>query len=230
MSKIWMIVGAVIVVVVVGVAVWFGLSGPGEKPALMEGTEVGRSSPASEVSGGDATESALKEGDRILGDPAAPVTVIEYASLTCPHCANFHTITLPKLEDEYIEAGKVKLVYRNFPLDQLALRAAGLAACVSPERYFGFLGLLFESQSSWATAQDPLEALARLGRTAGLDDVEIDACLSNDDKLDEIVSERLEAEQSYSISSTPSFIIGGQKYSGALTMEQLQEIIGPMLP
>lgn len=230
MSKIWMIVGAVIVIVGVGAAVWFALSRTGEKPSLMQGTEVGGSSPGTEVSGSETAESDLKEGDRILGDPAAPVTVIEYASLTCPHCANFHTITLPKLEAEYIETGKVKLAFRDFPLDQLALRAAGLADCVPPERYFGFLGMLFESQSSWATAQDPLAALSRLGRTAGLDDSEIESCLSDDAKLDQIVSERLAAEQAYSISSTPSFIIGGQKYSGALTMEQLQEIIGPMLP
>lgn len=225
-----MIVGAAIVIVAVGAAVWFGLSRTAERPALMQGSGAGTSSPGSEVATATASEADLKQGDRILGDPAAPVTVIEYASLTCPHCANFHTITLPKLEAEYIEAGQVKLVFRHFPLDQLALRAAGLAQCMPPERYFGFLGMLFESQSSWATAQDPLAALARLGRTAGLDDAEIQSCLSDDDKLDEIVSGRLEAEQAYSISSTPSFVIDGQKYSGALTMEQLQEIIDPMLP
>jgi len=230
LSKIWMIVGAAIVIVAVGAAVWFGLSRTGERPALMQGPAASTSSQGSEVATTSTTEAELKQGDRILGDPAAPVTVIEYASLTCPHCANFHTITLPKLEAEYIEAGKVKLVFRHFPLDQLALRAAGLAQCMPPERYFGFLGMLFESQSSWATAQDPLAALSRLGRTAGLDDAEIESCLSDDQKLDAIVSERLEAEQTYSISSTPSFVIGGQKYSGALTMEQLQEIIDPMLP
>jgi len=230
LSKIWMIVGAAIVIVAVGAAVWFGLSRTAERPALMQGSGAGTSSPGSEVATPSTSEADLKQGDRILGDPAAPVTVIEYASLTCPHCANFHTITLPKLESEYIEAGKVKLVFRHFPLDQLALRAAGLAQCMPPERYFGFLAMLFESQSSWATAQDPLAALARLGRTAGLDDTEIESCLSDDAKLDEIVSERLVAEQTYSISSTPSFVIDGQKYSGALTMEQLQEIIDPMLP
>ena len=103
---------------------------------------------------------------QILGNPDAPVTIIEYASLTCPHCAQFHTEVLPELKERYIDPGKVRLIYRDFPLDQMALAAAALAHCAGPERYFSMLDVLFETQSNWAQADDPITAIKRLGKLA----------------------------------------------------------------
>ena len=101
-------------------------------------------------------ESAAAEAEeQALGDASAPVTIIEYASLTCPHCAEFHQDVLPALKERYIAPGKVRLIYRDFPLDERALEAAVLAHCAGPERYFGFLDVLFETQSNWARAEDP---------------------------------------------------------------------------
>lgn len=173
---------------------------------------------------------AVQPGDHVLGNPDAPVTIIEYASLTCPHCAHFHEDTLPKLKAEYIDTGKVKLVFRDFPLDKVALQASTLAECVPAERYFGFLGVLFQSQANWATASDPTAALVRLGKVGGLSAEQIDACFKDERLTDAIVAERLAGEKAFDIRSTPSFIIGGKKYSGALTFEQVQDLLKPLLP
>ena len=125
--------------------------------------------------------SAAEPGEQILGDPDAPVTLIEYASLTCPHCAQFHTEVLPDLKERYIATGKVRLIYRDFPLDERALMAAALAHCAGPDRYFGFLDVLFETQSSWARAEDYLGALKKLGKLGGMSDEQMDQCLADDE-------------------------------------------------
>ena len=169
------------------------------------------------------------EGDMVLGQPNAPVTVIEYASMTCTHCAQFEVQTLPAFEEKYIKPGKVKLIFREFPLDGLALRAAMLARCAGRERYFGVLELLFRQQEKWAQAPDPLAALARIGLIAGVPKQEFDACMADKELMDHIVQGRLDAEKSYRIESTPTFIIAGKTHSGALTMEQLDKILQPLL-
>src|SRR6185312_15839778 len=102
--------------------------------------------------------------DHVLGKADAPITITEYASLTCPHCAEFDRDTLPKIKKNWIDTGKAKLVYRDFPLDQLALRAAMLARCAPPDRYFAFINTLFQSQDTWARSSDPEQALERIGR------------------------------------------------------------------
>ena len=99
---------------------------------------------------------AAEPQEQILGDPDAPVTIIEYASLTCPHCAQFHNEVLPELKERYIAPGKVRLIYRDFPLDQVALAAAALAHCDGSDRYFSMLDVLFETQRNWARADDPI--------------------------------------------------------------------------
>ena len=115
------------------------------------------------------------------------------------------------------------------PLDGVALRAAAMAECVPRERYFGILSILFESQESWATAADPLAALAVIGKTAGLSDAEITRCTTDEAHLDTVVAERMAGDQRYSIRSTPSFIIDGKTYSGMLTTEQMQELLAPLV-
>ena len=121
-------------------------------------------------------------------------------------------------------------MFRDFPLDQVALRAATLAECAPPERYFGLLQILFQGQASWATSQDPQAALARLGKLGGLSDEQVTACLTDEKRMDAVVAERLAGEKEFAIRSTPTFVINGRKFTGALTFEQIQEIVRPMLP
>jgi protein-disulfide isomerase len=173
--------------------------------------------------------SAAEPQERILGNPDAPVTIIEYASLTCPHCAQFHTEVLPELKERYIAPGKVRLIYRDFPLDQTALAAAALAHCAGPERYFSMLDVLFETQSNWARAGDPIAALKRLGKLGGLTEQEMTACLADEELTDGILRQRLAGQNEYDIGSTPTFIIDGKAYSGSRDVEEFGELIDPLL-
>jgi len=163
--------------------------------------------------------------ERTLGKDDAPVTMIEYASLTCSHCASFHTETLPQIKEKYIDTGKVKLIYRDFPFDRLGLAASQLARCVPEKRYFGFLEVLFSQQQSWAADDNPLEALMKLARLAGLSKGAADACLENQALVDEILKRRVFAEKQWKINSTPSFIVGDQKVVGAVPFAEFEKAI-----
>jgi protein-disulfide isomerase len=176
------------------------------------------------------TARAAEVQEQVLGDPAAPVTIIEYASLTCPHCAEFHKTTLPALKAKYIDTGKVKLVMRDFPLDQYALQAAVIAHCAGPERYFAFLDALFQSQQSWARASNPTEALKQLARLGGLVPETVDACLADKSMQEGVLQMRLTGEQQFDIASTPSFVVNGQVYAGDRSVEGFSAIIDPLLP
>ena len=177
------------------------------------------------------TESSAAEpgSEQVMGAADAPVTVIEYASLTCPHCAEFHTQVLPELKERYIASGKVKLVYRDFPLDQRALEAATLAHCAGPDRYFGFLNVLFETQEKWATAAS-LDPLKQLGRLAGLSEQQMEQCLADEQLQNRILQTRLSGQDEHDVRSTPSFVIDGETYAGTRDVEAFAEIIEPLLP
>ena len=172
-----------------------------------------------------ADELPVRDDERILGQPEAPITIIEYSSLTCPHCASFHKDTLPTIKKNWIEPGKARLVYRDFPLDGLALRAAALAQCVEGEAYFGFLEALFRGQSRWARAKDPTAALAQVARLAGIDQKTFDGCISDKDVMDRLLKQKVEGTQAYDIESTPTFIINGRKVPGALKPQQFEKIL-----
>ena len=173
--------------------------------------------------------SAAEPQEQALGDPNAPVTIIEYASLTCPHCAQFHKEVLPELKERYIAPGKVRLIYRDFPLDQTALAAAALAHCAGPERYFSMLDVLFETQSNWARADDPIAALKRLGKLGGLTEQQMSACLADEQLSEGILRERLAGQNEYDIGSTPTFIIDGKAYAGSRDVEEFGKLIDPLL-
>jgi protein-disulfide isomerase len=173
--------------------------------------------------------SAAEPSEQAMGDPDAPVTLIEYASLTCPHCAQFHIEVLPDLKERYISAGKVRLIYRDFPLDQQALTAAALAHCAGPDRYFGFLDVLFETQSSWARADDYLGALKKLGKLGGMSDEQIDQCLADQELMDGIMQTRLDGQNEHQVSSTPTLVVNGEVYPGSRSIEALSEVIDPLL-
>jgi protein-disulfide isomerase len=164
-----------------------------------------------------------------LGKANATVTITEFASLTCSHCANFHENTLPLLKRDYIDTGKVRLVYRDFPFDEVALRAAMLARCIGPERYFGFLEVLFKQQATWSRAPVPLDALAQLARVAGIGDTAFRACLADRALEEYVLKGRLEGQSLHDVNSTPTFIIGGAKYAGFKTIDEMKAIIDPIL-
>lgn len=180
-------------------------------------------------SGGPAAASTypmnVGPDDRILGKADAPVTIIEYASLTCDHCVRFHRDTLPHVKTNWIDPGKARLVYRDFPLDGLALRAAMLAHCAGPERYFAFLSVIFQQHDQWAHAKEPMTALMRLVRLGGLSEAQANACLADKAIETKILTTRMEAERLYDVKSTPTFIVNGRKLSGALPYADFEKAL-----
>ncbi|MGF1641181.1 MAG: DsbA family protein [Rhodospirillales bacterium] len=174
---------------------------------------------------GGATAVEARLAERSLGDPAAPVTLVEYSSLTCPHCATFHTETLPKIKEAYIDTGLVRLVYQDYPLDAVAMAAALVARCVDPSRYFGFLDVLYRDQAKWSTVGRPLDNLKQLGRLAGLSDAAFAACLDDATLLQGVQSRAAQARQDRAITSTPTFYVNDQKIVGAQGFEAFRSVI-----
>lgn len=164
-----------------------------------------------------------------LGNAKASVTVIEYASLTCPHCAHFENDTFAAFKKKYVDTGKVRYIFRDFPLDQLGLKAAMLARCAGPDEFLGFVEALYKSQDEWAGDNDPMAALARLGLEGGVSKDQFDACMANKPLEDAIVQERLEAENKYKVDATPTFIINGEAHSGDMPLEDFDKILEPLL-
>ncbi len=175
-----------------------------------------------------ARAAEVREG--VLGSADAPVTIIEYFSMTCPHCANFHKDTLPVLKERYIDTGKLRMLLRDFPLDRYALFAAVIAHCAGNERYPAFVDVFLETQQQWLGAEDPLAALKSLGQLGGLSVEQMDACLADEKMIDAVLQMRLEGEQTYNVNSTPSFIIGGKLYAGNNSPEGFAQLIDPLLP
>jgi protein-disulfide isomerase len=173
------------------------------------------------------TEEMLAEG--AIGDEKAPVTIVEYASLTCPHCADFTTNTFDAFKAKYIDTGKVRYIYRDFPLDQVSIRAAMMVRCAGPEHFYGLLAALFKSQETWAAAKDPIEELAKYGRLAGLSKEQFDACMANKDLLDGIVKVELDAQEQLKVSATPTFIVNGIKHEGNKSLEEFDKILAPLI-
>jgi len=167
-------------------------------------------------------------GDHVMGDQKAPVTIIEYASLTCSHCASFHVQVLPELKKKWIDTGKVRLIYRDFPLDQAAARAAQIAECAGNDRYFAVLDIMFRGQLQWAVAQDPVAELSKSLRIAGLGDSEIKACLANDAVAKAVVAD-FKGGETLGVNSTPTLFINGSMYRGSRSIEDLDREIGKLV-
>ncbi len=146
--------------------------------------------------------------DEVLGKPDAPITVIEYASLTCPHCAEFEEKVIPRFKKEWIDTGKAKLIYRDYVWDAAAEAAAMISHC-SGERYFTFVETFFHSQPNWMRSANPLASLKGIARLGGMSSEQVDSCLQNKALLNEILARKEDAEKLYAIHSTPSFIING---------------------
>ena len=168
---------------------------------------------------------AVDEFDRILGSESAPVTIIEYSSLTCPHCASFHKNTLPQVKEGWIDSGKARLVYRHFPLDGLALRAAAVANCLQGERHFTFLEALFRSQERWARARDPIKALSAIAGVAGLDEATFQRCVEDEAEMNRILERARAGAKTFDVQSTPTFVVNGRKVTGAVPYEDFEEVL-----
>jgi protein-disulfide isomerase len=180
----------------------------------------------------DRVTEALKLTDHVLGKADAPITIIEYASLTCSHCAQFQTETLPQLKEHYIDTGKVKLIFRDYPLDGTALRAAAVARCMPESGFHAYIGLLFKNQAEWALTAEPLKKLAQYAKLGGLSNADVDACANSDKLMDAIAAARLQADKLYQVQSTPSFIFNGDaasKITGALPYPQFAAKLDALL-
>ena len=170
----------------------------------------------------------ITKDDHILGSPEAPITIVEYASLTCPHCAHFANDVLPEIKKEWIDTGKAKLVLRDFPLDEPALRAAMITRCAPPDRYYAFADTFFAAQEKWVRSSDYREALARLAKLGGMGQEEFDACLANTALENKIVEGRLKASQELNVDSTPTFFVNGSKLAGAPTLEEFEKLLSSL--
>lgn len=166
-------------------------------------------------------------GDMAQGDEKAPVTIIEYASMTCPHCAAFHATTLPELKKRYIDTGKVRFIFREFPLDQLALAAFLLARCAGPDKYFPMIDTLFQQQKEWVT-QRPLPPLLAIAKQAGMSEQQFNECLQNQKLIDGLEEVRQRAMK-LNVQSTPSFFVNGNLLKGAFTIEDFEKAMAPYL-
>lgn len=174
----------------------------------------------------------IQPWDKVLGDPDAPITMVEYASVTCGHCAQFHLGVLPKIKKEYIDTGKVRLVFREFPTAPADRAVAGflMARCLPEERYFPMIEALFTSQGGWAFGNDPYNSLKGMATTVGLTGEQFDDCIRNQDEIKRIQGVQDYAIDKLKIEGTPSFVINGKLYPKVFTnseeksWENFQEI------
>ena len=164
-----------------------------------------------------------------LGKEDAPVTVVEYFSMTCGHCANFHMHTFPYLKKTYIDTGKMRFVYREFPLDPLAAAGAMLARCTPGGNAEAMIGLLLDKQRNWAYSDNPVEGLQTLSKLAGFTQESFKACLGDQKLLDDITAVRERGSKEFGIDSTPTFFVNGEKHIGALSSEEFDKILEPLL-
>jgi protein-disulfide isomerase len=185
--------------------------------------------PSASAPAGVPAELKVTPTDHALGSADAPVTIVEYASMTCGHCAAFHITTLPDLKKKYVDTGKVRFVYRDFPLDGVALQAAQIAECAGNERYFGVVDLVFQTQGQWTAGKDPIADLGKSLRIAGISDADIKACLANEKVANEIVEERKIAAEKLKVNSTPTLFINGERFTGARTIEGFDEALAKLL-
>src|SRR5262245_6596735 len=157
-------------------------------------------------------------GEMSMGPDNAQVTIVEYASMTCPHCAHFHEQTLPELKKRYIDTGKVRFIFREFPFDPLAAGAFMLARCAEKDKYFPMIDALFSQQTTWAV-QKPIEPLFAIAKQAGYTKETFEACLANQKVLEGIEWVRSRGAQKFGVDSTPTFFINGTRHKGALSID-----------
>ena len=167
-------------------------------------------------------------GEMAIGSESAPITVIEYASMTCPHCAHFSETTFPELKKRYIDTGKVRFIFREFPLDRLAFAGFLLARCVPSDKYFPMIETLFAQQRDWVV-QSPLQPMRAIAKQAGVSQEAFDACLEDHKLIEGIEKVRSQAADKFGVNSTPTFFVNGKRLPGALSIEEMEKEFAPYL-
>jgi len=167
-------------------------------------------------------------GEMAMGSESAPITVIEYASMTCPHCAHFSETTFPELKKRYIDTGKVRFIFREFPLDRLAFAGFLLARCVPSDKYFPMIETLFAQQRDWVV-QSPLQPMRAIAKQAGVSQEAFDACLEDHKLIEGIEKVRSQAADKFGVNSTPTFFVNGKRLAGALSIEEMEKEFAPYL-
>jgi protein-disulfide isomerase len=163
--------------------------------------------------------------DNVVGNADAPITIIEYSSMTCPHCASFHKEVLPALKSKYIDTGKVKYIIREFPLDNVAATASMLARCVEPAKFIDFVDLLYARQADWAFKDQPLPELQKFARQVGFTEERFNSCIRDEKTLKHIEWVRDRGNKTFGVRATPSFFVNGKRIKGAATIEKFDELI-----
>ena len=180
----------------------------------------------------------FKPTDMVHGQPNAPVTIVEYASMTCPHCAAFQREVAPRLTKDYVDTGKVRMIFREYPLDGAARMASAVARCLSGDQYFSFIDLLFANQMNWIkdfdgngqlTKEDIQQGLEQQGRFAGMSKEKVDECADNKNNLALVDANWMEGRDKYGVNSTPTFFINGVKHEGEIPYDELKKDLDPLL-
>ena len=175
--------------------------------------------------------------DLVEGKADAPVTIVEYASMTCPHCATFHKTTYPALKTKYVDTGKVRFIFREFPLDELAVAGSMLARCAAtekdnkaaaPEKGLAMISVLFNAQDKWAV-RDPIPPLLQIAKQAGFTQATFDECLKDQKLYEAILAMRERGSKDYKVESTPTLFVNGKVQKGGASIEELDKLIQPFL-
>ena len=173
----------------------------------------------------------VKEDDFIIGDKSAPITVIEYSSLSCNHCANFHLNTLPQLIKEYVDTGKIKIVFRDFPLNYPALMGSMVLQCIDSNIRYDYLSLLYILQSKWVKPEPEIaqKEVFKIVQASGMTKDQFESCLNNEDQRKKILRGLVNAQNEFTIGTTPSFLINGTLLEGNKSMKDFKKILDPLL-
>ncbi|TBW34994.1 DsbA family protein [Siculibacillus lacustris] len=199
--------------------------------AAVLGAATLAASPAAAQGAYDTAE-LLKAGplpEMVLGSADAPVTVVEYASMTCGHCAHFAETVFPTLKSKYIDTGKVRFVFREFPLDPIAAAVSMLVRCSPPDKFFDVLDVYFAKQREWIDPKAPVDALSRFSKQFGFTDSTFRACLGDQKTLDGLNQTRTRGADVFGIDGTPTFFVNGRKIVGISTVEELDKALAPVL-
>jgi protein-disulfide isomerase len=168
--------------------------------------------------------------DLALGPADAKVTIVEYASMTCGHCMHFHTTVFPDIKKKYIDTGKIRFIFREFPLDPRAFAASMLARCAGGDKTFALIDALFHTQSDWAfVKENPTPKLFEVAKQAGFTQESFDKCLTDQKLLDQLTAIRARADDVFGINATPTFFINGKRLQGSPTIEEFDKVLGPLL-
>tara|TARA_B110000438_G_scaffold296010_1_gene340012 strand:+ start:1158 stop:1781 length:624 start_codon:yes stop_codon:yes gene_type:complete len=174
----------------------------------------------------------LKDELIVLGENNAPVKIKIFSSLTCPHCANFHFKIVPKIEEEFVNSGKVQLIFVDFPLDQAALNASKLLNCIDGSKQLDFMNIIYKNQSQWTQGSNIDEInnnLKKFFKDMGVSLEKFDQCLINVDIEDKILNGRIEASKKYSIKSTPTIVINEKKFEDSVNFENIVKKIEKLI-